>query len=414
MKKILVVLLCVSSATLWAAATQEQRQTTGYGDSYQAALAGALLEAVRQVSGVEVGTEKALRSEIAASLNDAGYTLRVQTNVARDLYTKSKGRISTYEVVSVKEPTKEGAKWQVVALVSVPVYANAGPQQEKRKSIAVLPFEVIPETRYSGDTAAITHRLADSLASELNQSMRFAVLNRSFEKQMKREGALWESNQVSSVEASRLGNKLGADFIVLGKIYQLDFRDDTKNYYGLQRKQRQISADLYFTVVEAATEKVLWSETLTYEHSPKDRRHAVTEFVAGVSSIIATQLLEAVHPVKILKLAEEPTVLLNQGGKRLRQGQRWTVYTPAAPVIDPDTGMTISIEGEAIAELEVVQVKPKYSVAKLVPGSGRFVDLEANAVIRQVKPARLISEPPERELTAGSSDKPVNWGGRAD
>ena len=414
MKKLWVALIFLVSSPLWAATIDEQRQTTGYGGNYQEALAGALLEAVRQVRGLEVGTEKVLRSDISSSLSSVGYSLVAKQTVETDIYTKSKGWIKTYEIVDVKKPASAGGQWEIVALVTVPVYKTAGEENDTRKSIAVLPFDVLPSKiiAYSTNLALtnITSRIADSITTELNQSRKFSVLNRSFEKQFSKERALWDSEQVSSSEASRLGQKLGADFIVLGKIYQLDFSKKNTNYYGMNNSSIEATIDLYYTVIEAATEKVMWSDTVTYQHKSAKEQAVVGEFVTGLSSSIVTNILDVIYPIKIMKLVNEGNVLLNQGGKRLSVGQRMEVYSSGESITDPDTGMEIKIDGSKVAELEVTQVKLKYSIAKLVQGSGQYSSLRVKAITRRAIDLAGSAAAPERELTSGSSDAPVNWG----
>ena len=414
MKNVWVAFIFLVSSPLWAATTDEQRQTTGYGSSYQEALSGALLEAVRQVRGLEVGTEKVLRSDISSSLSSVGYSLVAKETVETDIYTKSKGWIKTYEIVDVKKPASAGGQWEIVALVTVPVYKTAGEENDTRKSITVLPFDVLPSKiiTYSTNLALtnITSRIADSITTELNQSRKFSVLNRSFEKQFSKERALWDSEQVSSSEASRLGQKLGADFIVLGKIYQLDFSKKNTNYYGMNNSSIEATIDLYYTVIEAATEKVMWSDTVTYQHKSAKEQAVVGEFVTGLSSSIVTNILDVIYPIKIMKLVNEGNVLLNQGGKRLSVGQRMEVYSSGESITDPDTGMEIKIDGSKVAELEVTQVKLKYSIAKLVQGSGQYSSLRVKAITRRAIDLAGSAAAPERELTSGSSDAPVNWG----
>ena len=414
MKKLWIALIFLVSSPLWAATTDEQRQTTGYGGNYQEALAAALLEAVRQVRGLEVGTEKVLRSDISSSLSSVGYSLVAKETVETDIYTKSKGWIKTYEIVDVKKPASAGGQWEIVALVTVPVYKTAGEENDTRKSITVLPFDVLPSKiiTYSTNLALtnITSRIADSITTELNQSRKFSVLNRSFEKQFSKERALWDSEQVSSSEASRLGQKLGADFIVLGKIYQLDFSKKNTNYYGMNNSSIEATIDLYYTVIEAATEKVMWSDTVTYQHKSAKEQAVVGEFVTGLSSSIVTNILDVIYPIKIMKLVNEGNVLLNQGGKRLSVGQRMEVYSSGESITDPDTGMEIKIDGSKVAELEVTQVKLKYSIAKLVQGSGQYSSLRVKAITRRAIDLAGSAAAPERELTSGSSDAPVNWG----
>ncbi|MBV1874072.1 MAG: CsgG/HfaB family protein [Gammaproteobacteria bacterium] len=412
MKYIYLFLACLIPTLSSAATIDEQKETTGYGETYQEALSSALLEAVRQVRGLEVGTEKALKTIIIQSTGSQGHTLVGKEEIASDIYTKSKGSIKTYEVIETHKPTKKGAPWQVVTLVTVPVYKESM-RNDTRRTIAVLPFEILSTriTTYQANLALsnITERIADTITSELNQSRKFAVLNRSFEKQFGKERMLIGSDKVSSAEAGRLGRKLGADFIVLGKIYQLSFNKNSADHYGMSSNQIEARINLFYTVIEAATEKVMWSDTLTYKHKSSNEDEVTAQFISGLSSMIVTNILDVIYPVKIMKLSGEQYILLNQGGKRLKEGLIMEVYSAGESIPDPDTGMLIKTDGEKVAELEVTQVKPKYSIAKLRPESGNYSNLKLNAITRRANTRLSAAKMEERELTPGSSDKPLNW-----
>ena len=166
MKYTFLCLACLCSTLSWAAAIDEQRTTTGYGESYQQALAGALLEAVRQVRGLEVGTEKSLKTNIFQSSSALGTTIQGSQEVVTDIYTKSKGAIKTYKILKTTKPKKAGGTWQVKALVTVPVLEEVI-KNDQRKSMAVMPFEIIPSsiTGYKVKLALdnLTQRMADSI-----------------------------------------------------------------------------------------------------------------------------------------------------------------------------------------------------------------------------------------------------------
>ena len=398
-------------ATLsWAATIDETRKTTGYGETYQQALSSTLLEAVRQIRGLEVGTEKVLKKSIIQSISATGYAIQGNEQVASDIYTKSKGAIKTYEVIETKKPARSGESWRVITLVTVPVYKE-NMKNDAHKTIAVLPFEIIPASiQFTYTLGNITERIADTITSELNQSQKFAVLNRSFEKQFDKKKSLLNSDKVSSTEASRLRRKLGADFIVTGKIYQSDFTKKTSNHYGMGGNEIEASMDLYYTVIEAATEKVMWSDTLTYKHTFRKSDNIADKFIAKLSSKIVTHILDVIYPVKIMKLAGQQNILLSQGGKRLKKGQIMEVYSAGESILDPDTGMKIRIDGRKVAELEITQVKPKYSIAKLLSDSDKYSSLSINAITRRAKTPTLNSGArSEQALALGSSDKPISW-----
>jgi len=402
----LLFTLCMSS--LQAATTDEERETRGFGDTYQQALSSALLEAVRQVRGLEVGTEKTLKSTIIQSIDQDGVLIVGNDRVSENIYTQSQGWIKTYQILEVIKPEKKDGQWEVLALVTVPVYKGAL-KNDNRKTIAVLPFEIAYKEIMTKNTRIVvddlSERVSEGILSELTQSRKFAVVNRSYDKHFDKERALLKSSKVSSAEASRLGQKLGADFIIVGKIHSLSLAKTEHNFYGLKKFSFDANVSLFYSVIEAATEKAMWADTVDYRYSGEDETRIISEFIAGLSGSIVTNIMDVIYPVKILDLqGGENDILLNQGGKRLHVGLLMDIFTPGKTLNDPDTGMPIKVDGKKIAQIKITGVLPKYSIATIIDGS--FNQLKVNAITRRSKTVEQQNTAPVRPLTPGSSGKP--------
>ena len=410
MKIIITLLFTLCFAPLQAATTDVARETKGFGDTYQQALSSALLEAVRQVRGLEVGTEKTLKSTIIQSIDNAGILILGNDRISENIYTKSQGWIKTYEILEVVEPEKKGGQWKVIALVTVPVYKGAV-KDDNRKTIAVLPFEIAFKEIMTNDTRLavdnLSERVSEGMLSKLTQSRKFAVVNRSYDKHFDKERALLKSNKVSAAEASRLGQKLGADFIIAGKIHSLNLAKDDQNFYGAKNSNFDANISLYYSVIEAPTEKIMWADTIDYKYSGEDETRIVSEFIAGLSKDIVSNIMDVIYPVKILDLQGEEDILLNQGGKRLQVGLLMDVFTQGKTLRDPDTGMPIKTDGKKTAQIEITDVLPEYSIAKIVDGS--YQQLKVNAITRRSTTTDQEDGAPARALTPGSSDKPWSW-----
>jgi len=402
-KRILAVVLVLFSSLALAATEDVQQQSRGYGSTYQDALASALLGAVRQVRGLSVGEERRVERTLVESVSGFGYAaITADTKVVKDITTQSEGWVKTFEVTEVKKPAKEGDQWEVAVLATIPKYVEAI-EGDTRKTFAALPLDVadVPASQGSRRTANdIAERIAEGVRSEVNQSGKLAVVNRGYSAQFGSEHALLRSTNVSPEEASRLGRQLGADFIMVGKIHKLTVKNEGKNFYGMQGAEYDI--ELYFQVVETATGKLIWSDTVDDEFTSLEE-DVITDLVNRVSRMIVINMYDEMFPIRIIDLQGKEAILLSQGGKRFEVGQIMEVHTPGRTIKDPDNSMPITVEGKKLAELEVIDVKPKYAVTKLV--SGNYSELEKGALVRRVEDDRK----PKQELTPGSSDKPWTW-----
>ena len=89
------ILLCmsligtVSNGATAASIELVLRETTGYGDSENAAVANALVEALRQVNGISVDSEKTLRTSLRQSETKVSLRVLVEDNIR----STSKGQI---------------------------------------------------------------------------------------------------------------------------------------------------------------------------------------------------------------------------------------------------------------------------------------------------------------------------------
>jgi len=407
----IALLLLIFSPLGWSATVEITREATGYGDTYQEALSSSLLEGLRQIKGLEIGTEKTLKLKIIESITEKETTITRDADVSEDIFTSSNGRIRSYDVISIEEPKKGFSQWRVVTLVTIPQYEQLV-ENDTRKTVAVLPFTVKSGKSDEGDGALNLSEsaviIADKVISQLSQSRKFAVVNRSYEEAFNAERELLSSNLVSAAEATRLGQKLGADIIIIGTLYDLQATREVKEFYGVKFSRSNASANLFYNVIEAATEKVLWADTINYSIDLKNEDDFLSEITNKISNAITNGVLDVIYPIKILEALKSESILLNQGGNRAEIGQQLEVYAPGREIADPDTGMPIVVDGDFIALLEVIKVLPKYSVGKLV--KGQLEGIKVGAITRAViSEQESVSSVPPRELTPGSSDKPLNW-----
>ena len=73
---------------------------------------------------------------------------------------------------------------------------------------------------------------------------------------------------------------------------------------------------------------------------------------------------------KISKVSGD-LVFLNMGSnKGVKVGDTFTVYALGEEIIDPDTGESLGSEETKVGTVEVIEVKEKYSKARVTGGSG--------------------------------------------
>ncbi|MFT7372171.1 MAG: curli biogenesis system outer membrane secretion channel CsgG [Oleiphilaceae bacterium] len=398
---------------LCAEPTLVSKTTTGFGDTYQQALSSALMDAVRQVRGVQVGTEKQFKAQFQSLVKDKTEKKTASIGLSEDIFTQSKGSVHSYTVDSVKKPKDNNDVWSVKLTAKIPEYTSKI-EDDKRDSIAVMPFRFAHSTFSINDQGKpsnafqMSDRMRDRIQTSFTQTQQFAVVNRSYGNEFSSEKALLSSDNVPAAEASRLGQVVGADFMVVGNIHDLSTKTETTSFYGASKTKTSDRVDLSYQLIEVATQKILWADTLTEEIERKEDQ-TVTETLDAIAGLVVTGVMNVLYPVKILDVVAEDEVYLNQGLSRLVEGDVVAFFSQGRTMTDPDTGVKIKIEGKKKGELTVMTVQAKYSIAELTDGN--FSGVKKGVIVRLLKPelAKDAQKGKDVRPTPGSSEAPVNW-----
>jgi len=361
------------------------REATGYGDSEDAAIVAALVEAVRQFQGLTIEAEKTLR----VSLVETESKQELRTQLEENIRSKSKGQIHSYEVISV---TPKDRRWTANLRVSLPEYRSPGPDRSSLRSIAILPFrDSIPHSNLP--TATLSHRWGAKLVSHFAQSRRFRVLDREFANEFTSEEALLRQGETPVSELVRIGQKIGADYVVVGEISAFEM-----NSASTVDSADEANFIVEYRVVELAPREVRWANTANLR-LPKEalqrlgiqnNRSQVREYLLNsTAETVVTEILDLIYPVKILRVDADGTIYLNQGGNRVQNGQWFSIYSLAESVPDPDSGLPIRIDGREMGVVNVVDTQGKYARAKLEQGTNETI--KAGMVCRRFTTDRIVA-----------------------
>ena len=185
-------------------------------------------------------------------------------------------------------------------------------------------------------------------------------------------------------------NHIAADYLILGSITEYG-RKEVGDVGIFSRTRRQVvTAKVMVRVVDVATGVSIYSEQgygeafsetgsvggigtrAGYDFSLKDK--AIGAAVQNLSSNIAERMLE--KPWRGYILQNKNGICILSGGKsqNINVGDTFAVFKEGEKVINPQTGMEISLPGTQIAELKVFQsegdtVENEVSICTVISGS---------------------------------------------
>ena len=388
----------------------------GTGLSQQEAVFDALSHAVRMVRGVEVDTKRSLKSLFYSRQKGEEVKLSWKRLQKVDISTQTKGYVQSFEIVNGPHKLADDAGWEVEVLASVPRYKTVGQKQDHLKRIAIMPFRAVKPAFQVGavqlPAAQVSTLMSQKLNEYLIQARKFRVLDRDYFLEVDKEKGLLKKGAAPLEDLVRLEQRLGTDYLVVGTLRQLNLTQQViPNAFNLPpvvRNSASVIAE--FRVIEVANQQAVWADTknMIFDNralaarlpARADAEQVQQALIGLAADEIVNEILDVIYPVKVMDT--EGQVVLNQGGKRVRVGSHYQIEGPGKKVIDPDTGLTIKIGGAKRTLIVITEVKPKYSIGKIIDGEK---DIKVGQVCRRVQ-VQLAPAPAPQKKPAPEGSRP--------
>jgi len=355
-------------------------EVNGNGFTKQEAIYNALIEAVRQINGTEIASKTKTsfsHEEMNSNINNNSKDASLSSNsVKKDISADTKGAVEKYEIL---DSSKNGNEWDVRLLVSVPVYKAPGASNDNRRSIAIMPFYVLQNSfnigskKYSG--AYISDVISQAITTNITQSRKFSVVDRTYTKDMASELNMINSQEVPLSQRVKLGQKLGADYLLVGTIKKADMQTKSTQNSSTGESGSETFAEFIidYRIIVVGSSQIKWSDTtkavIDMSNSKSSVEMALQNAVERVSTNITNSLLSNIYPVRIVQITNLGDIVLNQGGNSIEKGMRLDVMKPGQKIIDTYTKESLGTTESKIAEIEITRVTPKLSYAKIVDGT---------------------------------------------
>jgi len=349
-------------------------EVQGNGPSRSTAISSALTAAVEQVSGLKIEANSILRQELSSISNGAERAIDLTENHQIELLRETGGIVKSYDVISV-ENVGDGS-FNALLRVSIERYSTPGlPTQDRRRIVVALPANLA-----SADPPQLA-LMRDSLNSYLVQTRRFAVLDRENDAAYREEIDLLKSTDVPLSETVRIGQVIGADYILLSKVRQLEATSQEQvlpiTGTRVTRSSAKLSSD--FIVVEIASRQVKWSGQVVAEVTGD--REAV---VRAAAAEIGEKVVSAIFPLRVIQIVGHRTFVINQGGDTIKVGQSFLANMLGEPTTDPYTKEPLGRAEIPIGTVRISRVDPKLSYGELI--SGTLPDGDVDIILRPLPP----------------------------
>ncbi|MEJ6726056.1 MAG: CsgG/HfaB family protein, partial [Emcibacteraceae bacterium] len=211
----------------------------------------------------------------------------------KEIDVKTAGQIKSYEVLSFQE-VPQGFIVRISASISKFVISI----EAERTRIVVTPFRM--KTR-GNTTNEFERQFSQTLINQLTQSRKFAVLDRDYISEQGVELNLLQAGEVPIDEMTKLGNKLGTDFIIVGAVDE--FVSRRRNLImkstGQEIPMIDQGARLSYRIINAATGQVKFSDTYDSIETKQGTAIASKIIANKAANEVSQNILMNFYPVMV-------------------------------------------------------------------------------------------------------------------
>jgi hypothetical protein len=412
MRKILLLITAIAAAFA-AIASEKIVQSTGIGNSYRAAVNEALISALEKTEGVTLSSTE--RTDIASnedflSLNGVDLNrTQIDDSIKKAMQKWASGKINGYDVIAENyDPSTK--KYNVVLSVRMPGAYKMGLDPENRRRMATVPFRVTTGDSISWYAQAESSKrwvsiLADRINERLTQTRKFTMVDRKFDDEINNELSRISQKNAAKSDVLRLNQKLATDYLIVGTVsFSSVVAPPVNPITGrAMRAQSQRFAEISYRVLLAPTGQLKWADTIVVDalDCPASDISSFMSMSADAASVkIVDAVMASILPFEVVGVTQSGTVVIGEGGKSLEKGERFTVFKLGEMMTDSRTGEQLEEIREPVATVEIINVTPKMSYARVVEGDLKNVSkgcvltrVEVQAPLPQPEPVNTTVKP---------------------
>jgi len=388
-----------------------QIHSVGVGHTMQQAISNGLVNAIQQVDGVTISKQTAFASlQVSVQYRDNRQYLNSHVYLQR-IQEASRGTIVRFAVehsVCItegawaaiinrfkhwlgKKPTRGGCTWTVRLVVTVAKYMHTA--AEDRVRIAVL-VPRVSASAYSifGTTVSgqiVANRLADRIQNYLVDTHKLTVLDRKYGPEVQSELAIAASGAAPTKEYALIGQKLVADYVLVGTIYAMHYRLIHRRSLTGSHVYTSVAGGITFSyrLINTATQQVVLSAV---------RKVGLHKFLSMQGSLspssvlshdlnrlgpeVGQSVLSKIYPIRVASVLNNEYVI-DAGAGVVKAGQVYQVIGYGRKIIDPDTHESLGRTQTVCCWIRINRVTRRLAYAILLPPTRTLTDFTPTAYV---------------------------------
>jgi nucleoside diphosphate kinase len=192
------------------------------------------------------------------------------------------------------------------------------------------------------------------------------------------------SQNAPLAEQAKLTETLGAEYLLVGTISNAKIEIIEKPLKAANYTTREYKARMTFDyrIVDSITKKIVLASVIQ-KYLENDQVRALADeidpaewdpaqvrdaFLTIVANDVITEIIANVYPIKIVDIQQDGTIILDQGGDRIKNGMLLDILSPGKELFDTDTGESLGGIENHVATAQIIQTGLRTSRAKIITG----------------------------------------------
>ncbi|MGA2915803.1 MAG: CsgG/HfaB family protein [Sedimentisphaerales bacterium] len=392
-----IILLLILPFSLQAIAKEKAiiQEGKGVASTREDAIKKAIFEAVAKAKGINVGSGKYQFDFESASADierkpggkEIGFDAVSIYAEGTSTSTAIRALVKTYEVLEEKKTDPN--TWEVK--LKVWIYDYQPPDKNERLRIAVLAPTTLSSQYYFGNIKLsdkdIQQEITHILNTKLVETNKFTILDRHYIDKVMQEKGLVLLGDASLEEKAKLGNLLGADYILTSTLNEAYLSANEKYLEAIGQKtyEHEAKFKMDYSLIGAATSQIKFSDSvnlwLQYDKDVRnlvpnwqddkiDYRLLADELIKTATAPIVDKITGALYPARIAKIFPNNVIIINKGGKDIYESDIYDVLKEGQELFDYDTKESLGKIEEPVATIKIAKVMQNFSYATVVQGDG--------------------------------------------
>jgi hypothetical protein len=351
---------------------------TGVGFNSKDAIKDGLLQAISQVNGLQMSSQTTSAMASFETIKNGNETFLSSSSFQEEIKQKTKGVIQSWKIISTGK-SQSGKMFQ--AKIDVNVSKLQLSSELKRMRFVVSPIRISKNINDLSIAKKFAKTFNSNLRTMLVKSNRFALLDRKNSRELNKEINIIKGSNVRVEELAKLGNKVGADYIIIASLQKLNNRTIKQKLMGETISSKELNTDLAISVIDIATSQIIFSDNMSLSQGGG----SLSKFAKVISNRLSRKITDTFFPAKLIAL-EDNKMTVDQGSSFFNKKSKYNIIKLGARVVDQTTNEFSGRVEEVIGEATFLEGTGKQSTLKIVKLSKnkKLLNINGSIIIRPI------------------------------